>query len=280
MQVVVGKHLIFCQPVGRGRPLLVVHGGPGLDHTYLRPWLDPLSVETRVVYSDLLGCGKSDRVPLTGGMELWAEGIEQLRASLGIDRMILLGHSFGGYVAQEYALRHPDRLDGLVLCSTAPAFDYVEEAMANVVARGTKEQLTALQSWWGAPPSDKARDDQAFRRMWTTVLPLYFAHYRAQIGAAMDARTSYSAAAFAFGMTKCLPTWSVADRLGKVRTPTLVMSGRHDWMNPVAHAGDRLAAGIPGAKHVVLEESGHFPFIEEQHAFLGAVRAWLAGLPH
>jgi proline iminopeptidase len=259
--------------------MLVVHGGPGLDHTYLRPWLDPLSVETRVVYSDLLGCGKSDRVPLEGGMELWAEGIEQLRASLGIDRMILLGHGFGGYVAQEYALRHADRLDGLVLASTGPAFDY-ESAMASVAVRATPEQLAALQGGLGTAPGGKTPDDQAFRRAWTSVLPLYFAHYRAQIGAAMDARTSYSAAAFAFGMTRCLPTWSVADRLGKMRTPTLVLSGGQDWMNPVAKGGQQLAAGIPGAKHIVFEESGHFPFIEEQHAFLGAVRAWLTGLPH
>jgi len=275
VQVVVGRHLIYCQPVGRGRPMFVVHGGPGLDHTYLRPWLDPLSVETRVVYSDLLGCGKSERVPLEGGMELWAEGIEQLRVALGVDRMVLLGHSFGGYVAQEYAVRHPDRLDGLVLCSTAPAFDYVEAAMANAAARGTPEQLAALQSGLGSPP----KDDQAFRRSWNTILPLYFAKYRPQIGAAMDARTSYSAAAFAFGMGKCLPSWSVVERLGKVRAPTLVLSGRHDWITPASHAGDRLCAGIQGARHVIFEESGHFPFIEEQPAFLAAVRGWLTSLP-
>lgn len=276
MQVVVGKHLVYCQSVGRGRPLFVVHGGPGLDHTYFRPWLDPLATDLQLVFSDLPGNGRSERFPLTGGMELWANAIEQLRVSLGADRMVLLGHSFGGYVAQEYALRHGDRLDGLVLCCTAPAFDYGEAAKASLQARATPEQLAVWQAAAHAPPTD----DQALRRRWTTLLPLYFAKYSPQIGAAMDAHTRYSAAAFAFAMLECLPGWSAVERLRRLRTPTLVVSGRRDLIAPIEHAGNRLQAGIDGARHLILEHSGHFPFVEEQPAFLTGLRSWLGSLPH
>jgi proline iminopeptidase len=251
--------------------VFVVHGGPGLDHTYLRPWLDPLATDVQLVFSDLPGNGRSERFPLAGGMEVWAEAIEHLRASLGADRMVLLGHSFGGYVAQEYALRHGDRLDGLVLCCTAPAFDFGEAVKANVAARATPEQLA---TWQAGPPAD----DQAFRKRWTGLLPLYFAKYRPQIGAAMDAHTRYSAAAFAFGISECLPGWSAVERLRRLRTPTLVVSGRRDVIAPIERAGNRLQAGITGARHLILEDSGHFPFIEEQPAFLAGLRHWLTNL--
>jgi proline iminopeptidase len=275
VQVVVGRHLVYCQSVGRGRPVFVVHGGPGHDHTYFRPWLDPLAKDAQLVYSDLPGNGRSERVPLTGGMDAWAEGIDQLRAALGVDRMVLLGHSFGGYLAQEYALRHGDRLDGLVLCCTTPAFDYPEVVMANAAARGTPEQLAALQTL-----SVPLTDDQAFRRAWNAILPLYFAKYQPKVGAAMDAHMMYSAAAFSYGTFECLPGWSAVNRLPQLRTPTLVLSGRHDWITPVERAGNRLQAGIQGARHVIFEQSGHFPFIEEQPAFLATVKGWLASLPH
>lgn len=274
MQVVVGRHLVYCQSVGRGRPVFVVHGGPGLDHTYFRPWLDPLAKDAQLVFSDLPGNGRSERVALQGGMDAWAEGIEQLRMALGVERMVLLGHSFGGYLAQEYALRHGDRLDGLILCCTSPAFDYPEVVAASAAARATPEQRAALQSL-SVPPGD----DQAFRRAWTTLLPLYFAKYVPQVGAAMDARTTYSAAAFAFGTFECVPGWSTVNRLPRLSTPTLVLSGRQDWIAPVERAGNRLQAGIPGSRHVIFEQSGHFPFIEEQPAFLAAVQGWLSSLP-
>jgi proline iminopeptidase len=276
VQVVVGRHLVYCQSVGRGRPVFVVHGGPGLDHTYFRPWLDPLAKDAQLVFSDLPGSGRSERVPLKGGMDVWADGIDQLRAALGVERMVLLGHSFGGYVAQEYALRHGDRLDGLVLCCTTPAFDYPEIVMANAAKRATPEQLAVLQSGLSTPPVD----DQAFRRAYNAILPLYFAKYLPKVGASMDAHMMYSAAAYSFGTFECLPGWSTVSRLPRLRTPTLIVSGRQDMIAPVELAGDRLQAGIPGAHQVIFEESGHFPFIEEQPAFLAALRGWLSSLPH
>jgi pimeloyl-ACP methyl ester carboxylesterase len=89
--------MLFVEPVGdEGLPLIVLHGGPGLDHTHLRPWLDPLGEDFRVLYVDERGQGQSERVdPATLSLEVFARDVDLLADALGLDRFALLGHSFG-----------------------------------------------------------------------------------------------------------------------------------------------------------------------------------------
>jgi proline iminopeptidase len=101
------------------------HGGLGLDHTHLHPWLDPLGDVLRLVYYDHRGNGRSDG-PF---QKTWTHAdltadAEALRRELGLGRMVLLGHSYGGFLALDYAVRYPDLLSHLILVSTAPAVDY------------------------------------------------------------------------------------------------------------------------------------------------------------
>src|SRR5512139_2088608 len=114
---------LYAREVGEGRPLIVVHGGPDFDHHYLRPELDALADSVRLVYYDQRGRGRSAPFvrPADVGIDSEIEDLDQLRASLGLDSVALLGHSWGGLVAMEYAVRHPDRLSHLVLMDTAPA---------------------------------------------------------------------------------------------------------------------------------------------------------------
>ncbi|TMC88780.1 MAG: alpha/beta fold hydrolase [Chloroflexi bacterium] len=123
MQALINGNEIFYTIHGQGRPMLLMHGGSGLDHTYFRPWLDSLGDRVELIYYDQLGHGRSTRPENYEGIGLdtWADEADALRASLGYDRIILFGHSFGGFIAQEYALRHGDHLAGLILCDTAPA---------------------------------------------------------------------------------------------------------------------------------------------------------------
>jgi proline iminopeptidase len=120
-------------------------------------------------------------------------------------------------------------------------------------------------------------DDADWRATWLRLLPLYFHHYDPQIGEAMDAVTSYSAAAWNHVNVHCLPFFNTVDRLKDLAVPTLVLSGGDDWITPAAQ-GQRLLAGLPNAQLTVFENSGHFPFVEETEAYLAAVRDWLARL--
>ena len=265
---------LFYETLGRGPLVMTMHGGLGFDHTYFRPWLDPLAERATVAYYDHRGNGRSSRGDLDRvDHATWADDADRLRAALGHDRMVLFGHSYGGFLAQQYALRHPERLRGLVLCDTAPAFDYPDVQMKNAQARGTPEQLQALQQGMSGPSSD----DAAFAAGTLCVLPMYFHHYRPAYGEAF-ARMRFSAAAFSAGMFRCLPRFNTLARLGEIRVPTLILAGRDDWITPPAQGAERLHHGIAGSRQVLFDDSGHYPFIEEPARFVQVVGDWLSTL--
>lgn len=109
------------------------------------------------------------------------------------------------------------------------------------------------------------------------MLPVYF--HRPERGPNAFASTRYRAEAFNHGFFRCLPAFGMTDRLGEIRVPTLIVSGRDDWFSPVEWGGERLQAGISESEHIVLERSGHYPFVEEPERFAEVVGHWLARLP-
>ena len=258
-------------------PILFMHGGSGLDHTYFRPWLDSLGDVAHLIYYDQLGNGRSSR-PLSYegiGLDTWADEADALRASLGYERIVLFGHSYGSFIAQEYALRHGEHLRGLILSNTAPALDYPEVLAANAQTYGTPEQAQIALGGLSDPAA--VPDDEAWRYIWTTILPMYFHNYDPEIGKAMDEATRYSVGAFAHSFA-LLATFNNLERLGTIATPTLVLGSRHDWITPPQHGPERVHAALPNARLVIFEKSGHFPFIEEHDAYINTVRDWLVSL--
>src|SRR5712691_6144642 len=143
---------IFYTTSGTGLPCLVMHGGLGLDHTYLRG-LDNFSDVLHLVYYDHRHNGRSGRPPLESVTHAQlAADAEGLRQSLGVGKVAVLGHSYGGFIALEYALRYPESVSHVILVDTAPAFNYGEDIMHNAMAKGaTPAMLEAL-----AAPSSTA----------------------------------------------------------------------------------------------------------------------------
>ncbi|HWP43582.1 MAG TPA: alpha/beta fold hydrolase [Blastocatellia bacterium] len=276
MQVRINDTELFYTTIGQGRPLLLMHGIE-FDHTYLRPWLDALGDVAQLIYYDHRGHGRSAKPDDFAKIshQTWIDDAEALRRHLGYERMILFGHSYGGFLAQEYALCYGDRLDGLILCDTAPAMDYQEVMMANAQARATPGQLSTIMSAFSGPVSD----DAAIRQIWMEILPLYFHNYDPQVGAAMDEQMVYSAEAFNQAFFCCLPNFNTLSRLSEISTPILVLAGRHDWITPPREGAERLHEALPNSKSVIFENSGHFPFIEEHSKFIRVVTEWLANLP-
>lgn len=265
----------FTVTIGAGRPVLVLHGGLGLDHTYLRPWLDPLAQTAELTFYDLAGNGRSERIDLSEAThELWLDEIDALLAHLGHDRAVLFGHSYGGYLAQEYAIRSPERLDGVILCCTAPALDHLAGAADVAAARGTAEQARVVREELFHPMPD----DATWRRVWNDVMPLYFKGFDPEVGARADAAMSYSAAAFNTGFSRNLQRFDVRGQLPEVDVPALVLGGADDWILPVEHGAGVIARLMPNARLEVFEESGHMPFAEQPERFARVVTTWLEEL--
>ena len=274
MKVAIDGGELYYATHGAGRPLVVMHGGLGPDHTYFRPWLDALGDEIRLIYYDHRGGGRSSRLESFDGItnDTLTDDTDRLREHLGYDRIVLLGHSYGGMLALEYALRHPDRLAGLILCCTAPAWDYGDEIDRLAAARGAPRSLEARER-------DRDRvieSDEVMRRHWVDIQPLYFHRVDPEIITAMDDGMIYSAAAFNLSEI-LLADWNVSGRLPEITVPTLVICGRDAWVTPPSQA-ERMMAALPNATLAMFEESGHYPFAEEHERFTATIRDWVSAL--
>ncbi len=258
---------LFYVEAGEGLPCLVMHGGLGGDHSALHPWLDPLSDVLRLVHYDHRGNGRSGRPPSeTITFEQLCADADALREQLGFEMVACLGHSFGGFVALEYALRYPERISRLILLDTAPTLDYGEEIEANAKRKGaTQEQLEALEA--------SAEDEAESWRLWKLIEPLYFHTFDADLAERVMGKTVISVEAEAAG-DAIVEEWDLTRRLGEISAPTLILVGRDDFICPPSQA-QIMHERIPNSELVIFENSGHFTHVEEPEAFFEAVRGWL-----
>ena len=258
---------LFYKEVGQGLPCLVMHGGLGFDHTMLHPWLDPLGEQMRLVYYDHRGNGCSGRPPSeTLTFEQFCSDADALHDYLGFEQVDVIGHSYGGFIALEYALRYPERLSHLILFDTAPTLDYDAEIEANARCKGaTQEQLEAL---------DASEDDEAeLWRLWKLIEPLYFHNYDAELAERVFGKMVLGAEASRAGVA-ILGGWDLTSHLGEISAPALILVGRDDFICPPSRA-KIMHEGIPKSELVILENSGHMAHVEEPEAFFAAIREWL-----
>jgi proline iminopeptidase len=258
---------LYYETTGSGPAVLMMHGGLGLSHDYLRPYFDQLGETHTVIYYDHFGNGKSARPDDYAEMtfDRLISDATTLMDQLGHQTFSLIGHSYGGFIGQEFAARHADRLDKLVLIDTAPALDYPP------TVTGSDEQMAAFGKLFSQPMADNA-DWQA---TWNPVVQMYFHQWDDKTGADLDARTVYEYQAWnAAG--PLLGTFNTLEKLPAIETPTLVVAGRHDGITPTGPGAERIASLMPNATLMVFEDSGHYPFIEEEDAFFAALSEWLA----
>ncbi len=250
------------------------HGAPGLGtHATPKRAFAPLADAFRVVTFDARGSGESDAVPPYTHAQ-WVADLDALRARFGDARIVLTGGSYGGYVALEYALAHPDRVSHLILRDTSASRRFEEAARRNALARAeefpeiTEELLDTLFQ-------GRVADDAAFRDAFAAVAPLYDANVDPKAARERVANATFRADTHNQAFSKNLPDYDLVDRLHEIRVPTLICVGRHDWITPV-EASEEIAAGIPDSELVIFEHSGHSPQLQENERFVRVVREFLA----
>jgi proline iminopeptidase len=258
---------LFYERIGSGPALLVMHGGLGLDHSYFRPWLDPLGADVELIYYDHRANGRSRAAAQSLTMEQLAADADALLGHLGINRAAVLGHSYGGYTALQLALSFPDRVSHLTLCDTAAAAPDWEAAMERAGRLGVSDEVLERAAEGFA--------DEAAVREWLEVLtPVYFPHSDPDIGKRVFADVRIDLAVERRG-TELLGSFDAGARLDEISAPTLIIAGRDDFLYP-PNDQEKLRAGIHAAELVLIEGSGHLPFVEAQERFLDIVRASLA----
>jgi proline iminopeptidase len=265
-----GMGLVPDGPAMRERPVaMVIHGGPGSDHSGFKPGFSPLAARMQLVYFDHRGQGRSDRGdPATYTLDENVEDMEALRRHLGLGPIVSIGTSYGGMVAMAHAARYPDAVSHLVLIVTAAHGGFIPRAQAIVRERGTPEQRAVCETLWAGA----FRTLEQLRHYYAVMAPMYARSQDASGSDAARARTIHSPEALnrAFGPDGFLRTFDLRGELSRITAPTLVLTGRHDWICPPEFA-EEIARLIPRADLRIFERSSHSVRADEPEAMIDAI---------
>lgn len=253
-------------------PVLIAHhGAPGLgSRAETRATFSPFADEYRVIVFDARGSGESGGAgPFTH--EQWVADVDALREWAGVERFVLAGGSYGGFVAMEYAIRHPERVAALVLRDTA-ADHSTDGASRRNAAASTRVSIDMAKL--DRINRGQVRDDDDLRDCWREILPLYDHVYDPAAVEAKVAATPYRYQTHNFAFAHNQPNYDIKPQLARITCPTLVTVGRGDWITPV-ECSETIVSLVPDARLVVFEESGHSPQIEEAALWRQTVRDFL-----
>lgn len=267
---------LFVDVVGRGYPLVLMHGGPGTDHWTLLPFRR-LADRFTLVFYDHRCNGRSDGAPVPSMTwdNLTADA-DALRQKLGYEKWAVLGHSFGGQVALEYALRYPDSLSHLILLDTGGDAHWAQQNAPYVLAkRGyPPEQVELVRRWFNGEFEP--------REMFRIFLRIGGAYQHSNnLRTVMREllkgawRSKFRGDTFVFAGRELVRGWTVMNRLGEITVPTLVIAGRDDFVFP-PECQFELAAGIPNVHLRIIERAGHNPHQEQTAEVMQAIEEFLA----
>ncbi len=262
-------------------PLLCLHGGPGVPHDYLESLEAMAATGRRVIFYDQLGCGNSTHVdnPALWTVDLFVEEVDVVRKALGLERIHLLGQSWGGMLTMQYMLTQPKGVASITIASSPSSIpmwlaeanrlrrelpEDVQEALTRNEVAGTTESaeyLAAMQVFYDryvcrvVPNPPYAQ--RAFAKMgeWPQV-------YHTMNGPSE------------FHVIGVIKDWDVTARLGEINTPALITTGRYDEATPLI--GETVHKGIRGSKWVVFEESAHLAHAEEPERYMAVLADFLA----
>jgi len=276
MELTVNGTRLYVEALGGGTPTVCLHGGPGTDSAGLIRTLAPLAepLGTRLVFYDHRGHGRSAWEPVEQcTQDQLVADIEGVRQALGLGPVHVLGVSWGGFLGLMYAARYPGSIRTLAVVGASASRAFMARAEDNARCQATPEQWAAYRALWDG----SLADDAAFRRAFETIRPLYF-HDKALAAAANAARadTRYRLAVRNFVIHREYARYDCRAELARIRCPTLVAVGRHDWICPVEEA-EEIHALIPHSELAIFEQSGHSPQVEERDAFTRRLAAFLRG---
>jgi proline-specific peptidase len=272
---VVGSKLALDGPKMREKPtLIVMHGGPGFDHSGFRPDFDAFADIAQVVYFDHRGNGRSvPSDPSTWTLAQWGDDVRNLCDVLGIEKPIVLGQSFGGMVAQSYATRHPAHPGGLILSSTAARMD-LQTSLKLFEEKGGVEARAVAERFWNSGT------DAEFDTYMQVCMPLYNTGPRPG-GAEAQARAVMRREVYRhFSLPgREIHAMDFRAALKRVACPTLVLAGAQDPITP-PHLAEEILKSIADKLGTlrIYDRCGHGAFRDEPALVLGDIRAFIAGL--
>ena len=288
----VNSLMIYYKIVGRGAPLMIVHGGPGASHDYFLPYLLPLARTNRLIFIDERGSGRSSKLEDVHGytIENMVEDVEAVRVALGLGKITLLGHSAGGVLAQAYALKYQKNLTHLILASTFSSTSELNKIFVRMKENMTPELRDRIDKMEAAGlyGKGKAYENGRYTPEYLTAAwgEGYFPYlYQNRpdpnydpIGSGVMAWDLYREMWGEHGefiVDGNLKSVEYTEKLATIHVPTLITVGDHDECDPSLSRA--MQEKTSGSKLVVLPKSGHMTFVDQTAMYLKAVDDFVHG---
>lgn len=250
MKIEVNGIKLFYKIIGKGMPLVFLHGGLGMDHSYFLPFVESLSKNFQLIFFDFRGNGRSDAASLeTYTHETFVEDTKKLIEKLGLEWVCFLGHSHGGYIALEFVLKYPNLVKKLILTDSHP---------------GEKRKL----------PPKSYKSDEDFKREVIKNLSKSFQPKNKEEGKKALEKVIYRKDVFEKVHRDEMPKYDVREKLSQIKTPTLIILAEHD-PERFQKGSKILNQRILNSKLIIIKDSGHFPFIEKTKEFNKIVERFL-----
>ena len=273
----IGDCALYIVERGDGFPLMLLHGGPGLDHHEFGDYLDALTDSYRLILVDQRSQGQSTSSPeSTWTLEQHAKDVGLLASAMGLDTFAVLGHSYGAFVALQNAVDFPGQAVATIVSGGVPSTRYLMEHVEASIAALEPETLRQhiMASW---EREQHAQTAEEFASLLHDQMPFHFADVNDPRIAEYERRTAdtvFSPDVIRKFAAEDYGGIDVENRLGEVTQPVLVLAGRHDRACSVP-AAEAIAAGIPQAELVIFEDSGHMTFVEENEKYVATLRHFL-----
>jgi pimeloyl-ACP methyl ester carboxylesterase len=259
---------LFVQELGDGFPLIVLHGGPGMDHTMFRPYLDPLAEDFRVLYVDQRGQGRSERVdPASLTLEVFARDVSLLAEALGLDEYAVLGHSFGAIVTTWHAVNLGTATAYVISGGGDSSDKLLADVEASLQAMG-EAGIPIADSW---EQEQTVETDEELKELLRVQMPFHFA---GDPPAGYGEETIGTPGVLRHFANVGYGDFDYTPDLGRVRKPTLLVVGEKD-RTTTTRSARVLHEGIAESELVVVPRVGHMSFVEAQDEYLEAVRSFL-----
>jgi proline iminopeptidase len=278
--------LIYYVTVGRGAPLVIVHGGPGASHDYFLPYLLPLARHNRLIFVDERGSGKSQKLDDPAGytVENMVEDLEAVRQGLVLGKISLLGHSYGGVLAQAYALKYQNNLTHLILCSTFPSTAQMNQVFVKMKEKMTPELRARIDAAEKEGLFGHGKDYEKNRYTSDYMIAAWGEGYFPYLYGNKPDPNYDPIAAGNIPWDLYREMWGshgefvidgnpksveYVDRLPGIHVPTVIIVGDHDECDP--SLSQEMHEKIAGSQIVILPKSGHMTFVDQQGLFNASV---------
>jgi proline iminopeptidase len=231
----------------------LIHGGPGADHSSYKPLFSNLTDQLQLVYFDHRGQGRSARGNKDSyTLENNVEDMEALREYLGLEKIVLIGGSYGGMVALSYGIKYPEKVQGLIAMATAGSYHFLARAKEILHQKGTLDQIAIAEYLW----QGNFRDENHLRKYFQVMASLYSLTYNPNISTNSFKRVILSVDAINIAFGKFLREYNVINDLQKITAPSLIIGAKEDWIC-APEFSEEIAQYIPNSTLKILDNCGH-----------------------